>query len=316
MSMLRTAFSILSGSGSRARLVVLIFHRVLSRVDDILPDEPDTRRFDQILGWLDEWFRVLPLDEAISMMREERLPSRAAAITFDDGYADNHDVALPILQRHRLSATFFIATGFLDGGRMWNDTIIESVRRTVLTTLDLKPYRLGRYPIASPLDRRAAIAGILRDVKYMPIQERIAISEALAAKLVPEGFGGLMMSPDQVLKMRRSGMGIGAHTVSHPILANLDADTARREILTSKQHLESILGEKVTLFAYPNGRPGKDFLPRDVELVRELGFEAAVSTRPAIARAAVDRLLIPRFTPWDQSKMRFGARLAMKFPAH
>jgi len=69
------------------------------------------------------------LSDAITRLRRGTLPSCAVSITFDDGYADNAENALPLLQKYAITATFFIASGFIDGGRMWNDTVIESVRR-------------------------------------------------------------------------------------------------------------------------------------------------------------------------------------------
>ncbi|MCU0943281.1 MAG: polysaccharide deacetylase family protein, partial [Hydrogenophaga sp.] len=116
----------MSPGGASARLSVLIFHRVLAQPDPLFPGVPDVRRFDEVCRWLARWFRVMPLDEAVRALKRGNLPARAAAITFDDGYADNHDQALPVLRAHGLPATFFVATGFLDGGRMWNDTLIES----------------------------------------------------------------------------------------------------------------------------------------------------------------------------------------------
>ena len=107
-----------------------------------------------------------------------------------------------------------------------------------------------------------------------------------------------------------AGMQIGAHTVSHPILAKLDTPRAADEIGRSRDVLQTLLGEKVGLFAYPNGKPGTDYLP-DVHpaLVRELGFDAAVSTRWAAARRSDDVFQIPRFTPWDRGRFKFGLRL-------
>jgi hypothetical protein len=74
--------------------------------------------------------------------------------------------------------------------------------------------------------------------------------------------------------------------------------------------LEQLLGERVGLFAYPNGKPGTDYSPESVQIVRELGFDAAVSTTWGAARSGTDPFQIPRFTPWDRSKLRFGARFA------
>jgi peptidoglycan/xylan/chitin deacetylase (PgdA/CDA1 family) len=106
-------------------------------------------------------------------------------------------------------------------------------------------------------------------------------------------------------------MQIGAHTVSHPILAKLDARHAADEIGRSRDVLQTLLGERVSLFAYPNGKPGTDYLPAvHPAIVRELGFDAAVSTRWAAARRTDDVFQIPRFTPWDRDRLKFGARLA------
>jgi peptidoglycan/xylan/chitin deacetylase (PgdA/CDA1 family) len=137
---MRCLFDVLAPSGARGRLSILIFHRILAAPDALLPDELDAARFDAVCGWLRRWFNVLPLDEAVRQLAAGDLAARALSITFDDGYADNHNVALPILARHGMCATFFVATGFLDGGRMFNDTLIEAVRRT----RDARPERRPR----------------------------------------------------------------------------------------------------------------------------------------------------------------------------
>ena len=119
-----------------------------------------------------------------------------------------------------------------------------------------------------------------------------------------------MLTSQQVREMHQSGMQIGAHTRTHPILATLSVDAARNEIAESRRCLEQVMGERVGLFAYPNGKPGTDYSPESVQIVRDLGFDAAVSTTWGAARTATDLFQIPRFTPWDRSKLRFGARFA------
>lgn len=314
---MKPLFQLLSPAGAGARLNVLIFHRVLPRPDPLFPDEVDAARFDELLGWVKSWFNVLPLDEAARRLQEGSLPARAAALSFDDGYADNHDVALPLLQKHGLPCSFFVATGFLDGGRMWNDTLIESVRRTAKPQLDLRGLQdgrgedLGQHALGDTAGRRVVLGQLIQRVKYLPPEPRLACVDAIAARAEVAPPDDLMMSSGQVRALRHAGMQIGAHTVSHPILASLDAGRAGDEIARSRDVLQALLGEKVGLFAYPNGKPGTDYLP-DVHpaIVRELGFDAAVSTRWAASRRGEDVFQIPRFTPWDRGRLKFGLRLA------
>lgn len=311
--MIKPLLRLLSPAGPRARLSVLIFHRVLPHPDPLFPGEIDAAQFDEICGWLKDWFNVLPLDEAVRRLRKADLPTRALAITFDDGYADNHGVAMPILLKHGLPSTFFIATGFLDGGRMWNDTVIESVRRTPLQTLDLRSVcgmDLGVFALGSVAGKRAAIDRVIGSIKYMEPSERQTVVDTIALRAEASLPDDLMMTGQQVREMHGAGMQIGAHTVSHPILARLDRSAARHEIESSKRHLEALTGQSVELFAYPNGKPVEDYTEEAVAIARESGFNAAVSTAWGAARRGTDLFQLPRFTPWDKRRMRFGARLA------
>lgn len=315
---MKPLFQLLSPAGSGGRLTVLIFHRVIAQPDPLMPDEMDATRFDTLLGWVKTWFQVLPLDEAARRLAAGDLPARAAALTFDDGYADNHDVALPLLRRHGLPCSFFIATGFLDGGRMWNDTLIESVRHSRLAQLDLRGLvdaqgqDLGCQPLAADLgDRRSLLQAMISRVKYLPAAARLACVEAVAVRAEVTPANDLMMTGAQVRALRAEGMQVGAHTVHHPILATLSEAEAADEIGRSRDALETLLGERVALFAYPNGKPGADYLPEiHPGLVRALGFDAAVSTCWGASRQGDDLFQIRRFTPWDRDRWRFGLRLA------
>lgn len=307
--LMKSAAQWLSPAGPSARLSVLIFHRVLPLQDPLFPDEMHARRFDELCGWLKQWFNLLPLDAAVRHLKAGSLPARSACITFDDGYADNHHVAMPILRSHGLTATFFIATGFLDGGRMWNDTIIESVRACQSPEFDLSSLGLGRHALASINERRAAIGTLVNQVKYRPIQERITLTEQMARLVNTPLPDNLMMTSQEIKAMRLAGMQIGAHTITHPILAGLTDSEARDEIQGSKRFLEQLLEERAGLFAYPNGKPAEDYTPQSVNVVRSLDFDAAVSTAWGTTGAGDDLFQMRRFTPWDQSRFRFGIRL-------
>lgn len=299
----------ISPAGPNARLSVFIFHRVLSEPDPLFPDEMDLGRFDELCGWLAEWFNVLPLEQAVIQLKNATLPARAACITFDDGYADNHSVAVPVLQRHGLTATFFIATSFLDGGLMWNDFIIEAVRRCRSPVLDLSAIGMGRHTLSNTVERQQAIATLISQVKYKPPQERVDISQRVACFAKVDVPTNLMMTSNDVIAIQQAGMHIGAHTVTHPILANLTNEKAMDEIFASKRILEHLLGREISVFAYPNGKPGVDYSVQNVQLVRSLGFVAAVSTQSGASGFDDDPMQIKRFTPWDRTRLRFGLRV-------
>jgi peptidoglycan/xylan/chitin deacetylase (PgdA/CDA1 family) len=310
MRISRACFSAVSGGGARSCLSILIYHRVVPEPDPMRPGDPDVRSFAERLAFLARAFNVLPLGEAVERLRGGTLPPAALAITFDDGYADNLLHALPVLQHFGAPATVFVASGYLDGGRMWNDTVIEAVRGAPGDALDLRDAGLGIHPIRDVAERRRAAESLLAQLKYLPGEARRAATERVAAACPAELPGDLMLTTDQLRELARAGVTIGAHTSTHPILARVDDQEARREIEEGRRQLASRIAQPIELFAYPNGKPGTDFLPRDVELVRQAGFTAAVTTARGVARAAADVMQLPRFTPWDRSSARFGVRMA------
>lgn len=306
---LRLAMRLAAPAGAAGALSIFIFHRVLARPDPLFPDEPDVARFDTLLGWIGDWFRVLPLDEAIERLRRGALPARAAAITFDDGYADNLLHALPVLRHHGMHATFFIASGFLDGGRMWNDTLIEAVRNTSVECLDTGLDGLPPLPLDGIPARRAALGCLIPAIKHLEPAARAEAVARVAERCAVALPDDLMLTSAQLRALHQAGMGIGAHTVSHPILARSASEVARREIADGRARIEEIIGERISLFAYPNGKAGGDYLREHVDMVRELGFDAALSTNWGANDATADFFQLARFTPWDRTRWRFGLRV-------
>lgn len=290
-------------------LLVLTYHRVLSQSDPLMATEPDAVLFRRQAGFLARHCSVLPLGEAIVRLRASSLPRRAVSITFDDGYANNARVALPILREVGLSATFFVATGYLDGGCMWNDVVIEAVRGAPEPVLDLGSLGLGRYSLESLDARRRSLAQLLDRLRYLPGPERSGLSRQVAAQAGVDPPTDLMMTEAEVRHLHDSGMEIGGHTVSHPILAQLTAAEARREICDGRDRLAEITGVSPRSFAYPNGRPGRDFGPEHTAMVREAGFVAAVTTAPGTVQAEADPWLLPRVTLWSDTPARLTRNL-------
>ena len=301
--------SFTSPGGANASLTVLLYHRVLSTPDPLSPGEPSAAQFDAQMSVLSQVFRVLPLDEALSRLAEGALPSRSLCITFDDGYLDNLEVALPILRRHGLAATFFIASGLIDGGRMMHDTVIESVRRFPSPTVELGWMGLGAKAVGDAASRLSLVDEIVCKIKYLSFEERSETCRHLAALAGEPLPANLMLTSEQVRALKRAGMGVGAHTHEHPILSRLSPDQARAQIVRSRDVLADVLGGPPSMFAYPNGKPGLDYTAEHVEMVKEAGFSSAVSVAFGTASRTSDHHQIPRFCPWDRDPWRLALRL-------
>lgn len=307
-ALLRVIAAGLSPAGSLASLVVLTFHRVLADHDPMLPDEPDAARFAAQLDVLSDLFRIVDLADAVARLRNRTLPARCAAITFDDGYVNNCEIAAPILSARGMTATFFITTGFLDGSTMWNDIVIESVRGAC-QALDLRELGYGVLELPDWEARRLAVDQLLGRLKYLDPVERLQQARLVAAAAGWRPTSRLMMQAQDIQRLAAMDMAIGAHTVTHPILGRLPDHSARREIVDGKATLEALLGGPVRSFAYPNGRPHRDYGRRDVDMVREAGYEVGVSTGWGACTQNCDPFQVPRVAPWGRNALRFGLGL-------
>jgi peptidoglycan/xylan/chitin deacetylase (PgdA/CDA1 family) len=306
---LRTLAGLAYPGGRRARLNVLFFHRVPASPDPLAPSLTDVATFRRLMEDLGRHFRVLPLADAVRQLFAGGLPPRSLCISFDDGYLDNLENAAPVLRSLGLPATVFVATGFLARGIMWNDRIIEAVRQWGGGEIDLSDLGLGRHRASTTEQRRDLIGALLAALKRRGLDERDRLTQAVSERLGAGEPPRLMLRPEELGRLARDGIEVGAHTVNHPILSRVPLAQAREEIVRGKAELEDLLGVPVPLFAYPNGRRGQDYGPEHVDLVRHAGFDAAFSTASGVATADADRFELPRFTPWDHTPVRFTTRL-------
>lgn len=295
-----------------SKFVVLTYHRVLDDPDPLHPAVCHRDRFAGQLRWLRRGFNVVPLAEAVQRAQDGSLPARAVCITFDDGYRDNHDNALPMLQAAGLPATFFVATGYLNDGVMWNDQVFEAVRRRPAGDWDLTGIGLGLRRVDGLDGRRRLAQEIIVHLKHQHPDRRADSARAV----YEQGGGGLdriMMTDAEVRALADAGMAIGGHTVTHPILTSLDDERARQEIADGRRALQDIAGQAVTLFAYPNGKPGGDYDARHARMASEAGFEAAFSTQWGYAGPGAPPFEQPRVGLEYERGWRFAAKLAKAF---
>ena len=305
---LRGMLSALLPAGSN--LSILLFHKVPKQVDPLVPSDLGLNDFEHILDFLQENTRVLPLMQAVEAMGRGTLPARSVALSFDDGYAEWVEHVAPALAQRSLPATFFVTTELLDGTALWHERIVAAVRALPLRGVRL-PYGFGNFTALATVETRAVLVRELQErLKYAPLAERLAAialleSQAVAALAYPRAFGAA-----DVRALHSQGFDIGAHTVRHPILTECTDQEARLEMGASKEALESIIGGRVDVFAYPNGRNGLDFHGRHVAMVKACGYRAAVASTGGVASRKSDLFQLPRTSTWGSSHPHMAYHLA------
>ncbi|WP_417475366.1 polysaccharide deacetylase family protein [Luteimonas mephitis] len=240
----------------REGVVILNYHRIgdgTSSLHDRALWSATEQGFDDQLAFLKSHCDVIALDDLTDALHTRG--GRHVAITFDDGYLDNYELAFPALRRHGLPAAFFIATGFIDRPRLpWWDEIAMLVRTTTAARLDMHDW------IATPLqlavDREGCINALLRAYKQLGPAPATAFLERLREQTGASGVGPApkhWMDWDMIREMAGGGMTIGGHTMDHPVLATLPASAQQQEITGCASRLQEELGQPMDYFAYPVG---------------------------------------------------------------
>lgn len=265
------------------RLLVLGWHNIDS--SPYAPAEPGAGRrgFERQLAVLDRLATVVPLGEAVDTLAAGgSLPPRAVALTFDDGYADWLDAAVPALDRRGMHGTFFLVSDILSGHRVaWWEDLAAAFDRTEVAHLEWA----GRtHDLSTPQARHATQEALKAELKLVDRATRVAAVGAIAERIAPSTppAPSLFLDWDGARALAATGHGIGSHTVTHPILAREDVDTQLAELVESRRALEDELGQTVDLLAYPNGNKG-DYDERTVEFAQRAGYRAAITTRAGLA---------------------------------
>lgn len=274
--------------------LVLFYHKVHGGPQGLW-GEPvlDARRFGEHLAYLAREFVPVPLAELVrGLDTPGRLPQRAVALTFDDGYRNNLLAAAPLLRRAGIPATLFVATGLIGTDRgMWGYELELCFARH-------EPARLARASgdevlvrlCEHQVPRRLLMLACVDYLKTLPHAELLRRLEAIRAELPVElDEDNRLLGWDEVRELRDYGFDIGGHTVTHPLLPNTTPEHAEREIAGCRRDLEARLGVRPTLFAFPNG----DTEPHVTALVGR-HFEAAVTTAPGLCTGATPRYALPR----------------------
>lgn len=301
----------------RPGLAVVCYHRVGDPASEPFYDplvSATPASFRRQIRLLRDRFRLWSLDDLLSAAEGEalRIDEPTALITFDDGYRDNADQALPILRELDAPATFFLTTDFVGEGRLpWWDHVAFVVKHSAMSRLVLdrpEPLDVPLGPGALP----AVIAAFLR-AEHPEDPSLLAHLEDRAETRPPADAGRrLFMDWDGARRLLASGMAIGAHTVSHRRLSRLSDSEQADELTRPRSILVRELGREIATVAYPFGLPDA-FNATTTRLAREAGYRLGFALRPDFLRPGpFPPFAIPRFIVMpDDSPALLRARLAL-----
>ncbi|PPD44185.1 MAG: polysaccharide deacetylase [Methylocystis sp.] len=270
---------------------ILMFHRVRPAPSDrFAPNaglEITPQFLDSLLTHLRaQGYDILSLDDALCALQASAPPARPfVVLTFDDGYRDLAEHALPILERHRAPFVAYVTDGFAShSARLWWIEMEEAFRRLTRVEVVVDGRRIAR-ACATEDEKSDAFSEVYWAIRDGDEAQLLDVVAALAAQA---GVDSLALTREACLDWsgiadlgRHELATIGAHSLTHPRLAKLEAAQARREMAESRDRIALETGAAPAHFCYPVGDPTSAGR-REFEFATELGFASAVTTRPGV----------------------------------
>lgn len=267
--------------------------------------------FEQHVQLMASEFRPVTMDEVLRFLSADGpLPKRAVAITFDDGFADNYELAAPILEHYGIRAAFYVTVGtvgstqgpwfcrlrrtfqvterreWLDpfSGQVWDLTVAENRWDATLSAS-------RRCGVLAGEEQDAAVCSIERDLDTLPLPHDRP----------------LMMDWAMIRKLEENGHTVGSHTMTHPNVAHVAPGTIRAELEGSKLSLEEQLGKPVVHFSYPSPILQPHWTSQTTEAAADAGYKTSVTCTPGRTRKGHDPLSLPRVAvPEDVDDFRWA----------
>lgn len=295
--------------------LIVMYHRVIAdpALDPFSLGMCVTREhFDDQISYLRSDFHPIGMSQAVAIIEQGRpLPERSVSVTLDDGYLDNLEHALPILERHHMPATLFVPTGgLLTDERLWWDRVIHAFAATRKSEVDAAMVGLstGARLSLARWSRTETVELVLGSLWERPLAETLARVAALERELLPSGVapgGAQRMNASQIVEMHRRGIEIGAHTVNHPNLTLESSASVRWEMETSRDTLQRLCGADISGFAYPAGWKDES----TIAAARAAGFRYAVATTSGFSAAQRNLFSLSRVGMPDSAAADFKRAL-------
>ena len=280
---------------------VLAYHRIFPLPGHDYPFDEGTisaipRDFEKQILFIKKRFHVINFSMLSDILSSNKpIPNNLLIITFDDGYADNHEIAFKILEKHRLTAVIFLSTSFINTGELfWFDKLTCMIKKIPQSCIT---FDSGKYSFEVTNSNRKQIRESIMDL-FLTIsnKERLRFLEQLEQqskiKITPNDLElAKPLNWHQIKEMSDAGIEMGSHTVSHPFLVNLSPEDIMYELAESKRLIEEKISKQIKCIAYPAGY----YDQRVVELAKICGYKFGVSYEHNVKKFNKNRLFtIPR----------------------
>jgi len=298
-----------------SQLIILMYHAVIPSPLQVADwCFVDATAFRGQLEYLAGHYTVLSLSEAVARLTSGRLYDPAIALTFDDGFQNNHDVAFPILQELGMPATIFVTTGLVET----EDTLwfCRLNRALAETHKDVVEWDGSRVDLSGPGPKAKAATMMKARLKTFPHPRLLRELRSLVLKLGDEpgrpvevGSPFRMLSRQAIAAMAASGLiEFGAHSQSHAILRLLTSQERYEEIVRSVAAISTLAGGACTLFAYPNGQ-AQDYAAEDVAMLRSCGVRISVTAMEGVNDSRTPTMELRRYGIGAQDGMEKFRRI-------
>jgi len=267
--------------------------------------------FSEQMETIARYYNPVTLEDIWGFLCEgRRIPRRSVAVTFDDGYEDNYQLAAPVLDHFGFRASFYIMVSSIGCAsppwyRRLDHVFAATTKKTWLDTTDncereLADYASRKSAFLVASRRCACLSGEGQTEAVRTIEDELEVIP-LTNRECP------MMSCEQLRSLQRAGHIIGSHTVSHPNLAHIRSDDLNREIVESKAQLEGMLGVPVTHFSYPSPILKPHYTEETIAVTKKAGYRTAVTCTSGPVRAGHNPLRLTRITaPYDLDEFRWA----------
>ena len=272
------------GLSWRGRACIFCYHRILP--DDKVQDDkgPDSSlvmpvsKFEEQMKFLSQTYRVLSMDDFLKHIKSDS-NEFVIVITFDDGYKDNLEYAIPVLEKYNIPSTIYIITRLPQGDTwMWWYEIWEHLNTVKNLSFNHKNTSF-KWNLSTQRKKLLCFNDLSKMMLNMPTEDCKLLLKKITRKLDLKKYTDICLDWGEIEFLDRHPLiTIGAHSHTHPNLNKLSKEDALMEMLSSKILLEEKLKHSVDHFAYPYGTSNEATL-REFEMIIECGFNSAVTTR-------------------------------------